>query len=178
MHSARLGRRPAGFTLIEIMVVVVIMAVLTTVAVMSIGVLGSDRELDDEGDRYTDVVAAAAEQAGLEGRDFGIWVGPDRYEVLTYVNRRQRWESLSQDRLYESHELPAGIAPRLEIEGRQVLLGRDKPDAPRVPQVLLYSSGDSSAYRLLLAREATDATLTVEGQADGTLVLTRPGSKR
>src|SRR5271165_6778101 len=76
--------RPAGpargFTLIEILVVVVIIAVLTTVAMLSIGTLGQDQGLDEEGDRYTDVVAAVTEQAQLEGRDFGVYFGPSSYE--------------------------------------------------------------------------------------------------
>jgi general secretion pathway protein H len=175
VHRARLARRGAGFTLIEILVVVVIVAVMTTLAVMSVGVLGKDRGLDDEGDRFADVVAAASEQAGLEGRDFGIWFGPDRYEVMTYVNRRQRWETIPDDRLYEVHELPAGLVPHLEIEGRVVVLVPGKAEVPQVPQVLLYAGGDSSAYRLTLVREGTEATLVVEGRADGTLALTRPG---
>ncbi|MCX7058922.1 MAG: prepilin-type N-terminal cleavage/methylation domain-containing protein [Proteobacteria bacterium] len=175
MQRFRPARRSAGFTLVEILVVVVIMAVLTTVAMLSMGLLGEDRGLETEGDRYADVVAAASEQAGLEGRDYGLWIGPDRYEVLTYVARRQRWETLPEDRLYEAHELPAGVAPQLEIEGRLVLLGRDKPDTPRVPQILLYASGDSSAYRLELIRDGSNATLVVEGPADGTLSVTPPG---
>lgn len=175
MHSACPARRVAGFTLVEILVVVVIMAVLTTVAMLSLGVLGGDRGLEAEGERYTDVIAAASEQSGLEGRDYGLWVGPDRYEVLAYVARRQRWETIPEDRLYESHELPAGVVPHLEIEGKVVLLGRDRPDTPRVPQILLYASGDSSAYLFELSREGTNATLRVEGHADGTLSLTPPG---
>ena len=176
MFQARHVRREAGFTLIEILVVVVIIAVMTTVAVLSVGVLGKDRGLDEEGDRFTDVVAAATEQAGLEGRDYGIWFGPDRYEVMAYVQRRQRWETVPDDRLYDVHELPTGLAPRLEIEGRPIMLVPQKPDTPLVPQVLIYAGGDSSTYRLQLTREGSEATFVVEGHADGTLSVTRPGA--
>ena len=176
MHQARHVRREAGFTLIEILVVVVIIAVMTTVAVLSVGVLGKDRGLDDEGDRFTDVVAAATEQAGLECRDYGIWFGPDRYEVMAYVQRRQRWETVPDDRLYDVHELPTGLAPHLEIEGRQILLVPERPDTPSVPQVMIYAGGDSSSYRLQLTREGSDAAFVVEGHADGTLSVTRPGA--
>ena len=175
MRQARHVRREAGFTLIEILVVVIV-AVMTTVAVLSVGVLGKDRGLDDEGDRFTDVVAAATEQAGLEGRDYGIWFGPDRYEVMAYVQRRQRWEPVPDDRLYDVHELPTGLAPRLEIEGRPIMLVPQKPDTPLVPQVLIYAGGDSSTYRLQLTREGSEATFVVEGHADGTLSVTRPGA--
>jgi general secretion pathway protein H len=165
-----------GFTLIEILVVVVIMAVLTTVAMLSIGTLGQDRGLDDEGDRYTDVAAAVTEQAQLEGRDFGVYFGPASYEVLVYVLRRQRWETLPDDRLYARRELPAGVTPALEIEGKALVLDAEKTDQPHVPQVLFFSSGDVSPYRLTLSREGTDSKWHLEGRADGTLLVTRPGA--
>jgi general secretion pathway protein H len=176
MRATALPRGRAGFTLIEILVVLVIMAVLTTVAVLSIGVLGQDRGLDTEGERYTDVAAAAMEQAQLEGRDFGIRFAASRYEVLTYVARRQRWESVADDRLYEPHELAPGISARLEIEGKPIQFQEDKPGAERLPQVLLYSSGDVSPYRLSFGRDGSAASWSVAGEADGTLKVTHPGA--
>jgi len=167
-----------GFTLLEILVVLVIIAVMTTVAVLSIGVLGGDRGLEDEGDRYTDVVAAASQQAELEGRDYGIWIGPGRYQVYAYSVTKQSWEMLPDDRMYEQHDLPSSITLDLEIEGRPVALGREKPTEPRVPQVLLFASGDSAPYRLGLAREDSDAKWSVEGQADGTLLVTHVGTQK
>ena len=169
--------RRAGFTLIEILVVLVIIAVLTTVAILSIGVLGEDRGLDAEGERFSDVAAAATEQAQLEGRDFGIRFGETRYEILTYVTRRQRWESVIDDRLYAPHELPPGVAVRLELEGKLVQFVADKPGDVRVPQVILYSSGDVSPYRLSFGREGSELAWSVAGQADGTLVVTHPGAQ-
>ncbi len=168
---------PRGFTLLEILVVLVIIAVMTTVAILSIGVLGSDRGLDEEGDRYTDVVAAASEQAELEGRDYGIWIGPGRYQVYAFSVTKQLWEPLPDDRMYEEHELPGGLTVELEVEGRPVALGLDKPNQPRVPQVFLFASGDSAPYRLTLGREGSEAKWLVDGQPDGTLTVTHPGTQ-
>jgi len=170
-----IGRR-GGFTLLEVMVVVVIIAILTTIAVLSVGVLGSDRELDSEGDRFTDVIAAATEQAQLEGRDYGIWFGATRYEVLTYEQLGQTWQSVVDDRLYQSHELPAGLAMRLEMEGRPITPASEVPGIARVPQVLLYASGDASPYSLTLSRDGSQSKWIVAGQGDGTLVIAHPES--
>lgn len=151
---------------------------MTTIGVLSMGTLGQDRELDGEVERYTDVVAAATEQAVLEGRDFGVHFAPEGYAVYTYSAERQRWETVADDRTYEKHEFPAGIAVQLEIEGRQLQLGRERPDAPRVPQVLLYSSGDVSPYVLTLAREDSNLRVHLTGAPDGTVEIERPESGR
>lgn len=176
MRALALPRRGAGFTLIEILVVVIIIAVVTSIAVLSVGVLGKDRGLETEGDRYADVAAAATEQAQLEGRDFGIFFSASHYEILTYVTRRQRWESVPDDRLYAIHELPAGVVTKLEIEGKPIVFAEDKPGQVRLPQVLLYSSGDVSPYRLSFGREGSEDTWSVDGNADGTLKVTLPGA--
>lgn len=176
MRATLSPRAGAGFTLIEILVVLVIIAVLTTIAVLSVGVLGGDRGLDSEGERFADVVAAALEQAGLEGRDFGIHFAPGGYEVLTYVTRRQRWESLSDDRLYAPHRLPSGVGVHLEIEGKQIEFTEDKPGAERVPQVLLFASGDASPYRLAFGRDGSNLTWRATGNADGTLTVSVAGA--
>ncbi len=175
MGALAMSRRGAGFTLIEILVVVVIIAVLSSVALLSVGLLGKDRGLDTEGERYADVVAAALEQAQLEGRDFGLRFSNTHYEVLTYVTRRQRWESVIDDRLYAVHELPAGVGVRLELEGKLIQFDEDKPGEARLPQVLLYSSGDASPYVLAFTREGSEETWQVKGEADGTLTLKKPG---
>lgn len=171
----RCGR---GFTLLEILVVVVIIAVMTTIGVLSMGTLGGDRELDAELERYTDAAAAGIEQAQLEGRDYGMHFTPNGYQVYVYAAERQRWEGVAGDRLYERHEFPSGVQPRLEIEGKPVLLGRERADAPQLPQVVLYASGDVSPYRLSLAREGTDGIAVIEGRPDGTLGVTRPKEAR
>ena len=163
--------------MLEILVVVVIIAVMTTIAVLSIGVLSGDRELDAEGDRFTDVVAAAVEQSELEGRDYGIWFGPARYEVLAFSVHDQRWEPLADDRLYAPHEMPAGVTTDLVMEGRPVKIGLDAATAVHVPQVILFASGEASPYHLVFGREGTDTQWMIDGLADGTLHVTRPGAK-
>lgn len=173
-HPAACVPRARAFTLLEILVVIVIIGVMTTLGVLSMGTLGQDRELDSEVDRYTDVVAAATEQAVLEGRDFGVHFTPEGYEVYTYSAERQRWETLADDRLYAAHEFPAGLSVALEIEGRQLQLGRERPDAPKTPQVLLFASGDVTPYVLTLAREDADRRVRITGAPDGTLEVVRP----
>jgi general secretion pathway protein H len=172
--------RRRGFTLIEILVVLVIIAVLTTIAVLSIGVLGADSGLDAEGDHYTDVVAAASEQAQLEGRDYGVWFGAGGYQVLVHDELAQVWNPPDDDPLYSLHELPSGVSGELSMEGRivpQAPSSTGTSDAPVVPQVMLFASGDASPYHLTLKREGLETVWQVDGQPDGTLIVIRAGKQ-
>ncbi len=154
--------------------VVVIIAVMTTIGVLSMGTLGTDRQMDGELERYADALEAAFEQAQLEGRDYGVRFLPGSYEIYAYAADRQRWEIVPEDRLYGLHELPDGLAFRLEMEGKVLQLGRDPPQALPAPQVVLFASGDVTPYRLEVRREGVDRVVTVEGRPDGTLEIRRP----
>lgn len=170
--------RSRGFTLIEILVVVVIIAVMTTVGLLSMGTLGGDRGLDAEVERYTDVVEAALEQAQLEGRDYGVHFGPSSYEILVYATERQRWEAVVDDRLFDQHRLPDGVEFRVELEGRLLRLGAEKPTEPLAPQVALFASGEVTPYRVELVRQGVERGISIAGAPDGTMEIKRPEASK
>src|ERR1700680_1048869 len=101
--------RSKGFTLVEILVVVVIMAIVISLAVLSIGVTGRASQLDEESRRIEGLLGLLHERALLEGRDFGLRIEPSAYEFVVYEPRRDRWMMLDQEREFRHRELPKGI---------------------------------------------------------------------
>jgi len=166
-------KRPAdtGFTLIEILVVVFIMAVVISVAVLSIGTSGRDAQLDEETRRIEGLLGMLHERAVLEGRDFGLRVEPTAYEFLVYVPARDRWERMSQEHEFRHRELPKGVTFQLQLDAHTVVL---KPvdqnlstDLIPTPQIAVAASGEGTPFRLTLLRDATHAQASVDGDAFG-----------
>lgn len=170
-----LRRMPAvhrGFSLIEILVVLVIIALMAAVMTVAIGALGGDSEIEDETTRLANVVAIAAEQAELEGRDYGLRLDPSGYTVMVFDGRRG-WVDAGGDRWFERHDFPAGLSVSLEAEGRRILLRDTDTPETRLPHVVAYGSGEVTPYRITLTRGSSGATTTLTGGPDGRMEVTR-----
>jgi len=161
-------------TLIEILVVVVIIGILAMLATVAVGVLGEDQELERETGRLTDAIALLQEQSQLEGRDYGLRMEATGYEFLRFEGFTQHWAPVEDDPVLHTRELPPGLAFELVIEGRPILLrGEDRPET-RLPQVFAYGSGETTPYRLSIARQG-GARLTLIGGAEGSIEIERHG---
>ena len=84
----------AGFTLIEILFVVLIIGVISGGVLLSFTVTGRDRELEKESDRLLALFTYVREQAELQTREYGVLFQDDGYEFLTYDMRRAAWRGI------------------------------------------------------------------------------------
>jgi len=149
-----------GFTLVEILVVVLIIGILSVGAVLSLGVIGGDRELDRERDRILVITGHLRDQAALQNREFGMRVFIGGYEFLAYDGFSLQWERVTDDPLFRPRTLPQGLTMKLLVEGRPVVLpAQDKKDP--VPQLMLFSSGEMSSFELTLRREEDDREVVI-----------------
>ena len=164
--------RSKGFTLVEILVVVVIMAVVISLTVLTVNSTGRDSQLDDESRRIEGLVGLLHERALLEGRDFGLRIEPTSYEFVMYDTRTDRWLPFDQEHEFRRRELPKGVSFQLMLDSQVVVI---KPvdhnlasdQAPTPPQVAIAASGEGTPFRLTLFRDATRAQASVNGDALG-----------
>jgi general secretion pathway protein H len=164
--------RNKGFTLVEILVVVVIMAVIISLAVLSIGVTGRDSQLDEESRRVEGLLGILHERALLEGRDFGLRLEPTGYEFAVYQPDHDRWLNLNDEQEFRHRNLPKGITFQLQLDSINVVLkpierGALNDTPPPPPQVAIAASGDGTPFKLTLTRDATQASASVDGDAFG-----------
>ena len=138
-----------GFTLLEILVVLVIIGILASMAVLNIGDRRGDM-LKKESLRSTTLIDLARNEAILEAREYGLGLWRGHYQFYELDESTNQWAPLLSDTHLHPRELPETIEPLLEIENQEIVLDAKAPDKP---QILILSSGETTAFRLTLEPE-------------------------
>lgn len=174
-----------GFSLIEILVVVVIIAIVSSVALLSLGLLGADRELETEARRLASLVEVAQDEAMMQGREFGLEFMTDSYRFVEYDPLSSQWMELFGDEMFRLRRLPEDVEFDLYLEGKRILLDyepaemeeRDEDSPMRLvedtyaPHILIYSSGDVTPFELAITRRPTDQSVRLEADLTGQIDL-------
>jgi general secretion pathway protein H len=161
----------AGFSLIELLVVVAIVAVVALAVTLSIGG-GAERHLRREAERFVALVGQACTEAELGGREIGIVVGADGYAFRRLSG--SDWQDLPADGILRARRWIDGLDPALAREGRRVALVAPGDAAP---QLVCFSSGELTPFVLTLA--LGDAPrYRVSGAEDATLKIEHVGAVR
>lgn len=132
-------RPPRGFTLMEIMVVLVLMGILTSLAVLSVGGGPRDR-LAEEGQRLAALVELQQQEAILTGEIRGVQFGRQGYAILT-LDEQGTWGPPEATDTLIRHELPEDITLGLWVDNRPAPLEKSS-----FPQVLLLNSGEATEF--------------------------------
>jgi general secretion pathway protein H len=153
------ARRQHGFSLLEIMVVVVIIGILISLATISIGSVADD-SVAEHGRRLEALLDLASDEAEMQGRELGLRFYQHKYEfsvrnpavdekgVSTWV-----WTPLEADELLKPRNLGDEITLELELEGEEITLDYEHDsEKTYIPQVLILSSGDVEPEFSLLIR--------------------------
>jgi general secretion pathway protein H len=184
MTSPRLAR---AFTLIEILVVVSIIGIVLSIAVISLGVLGDDRELREEARRFSALAQLAQDEAVMQGREFGIEFMSAGFRFVEYDPFLNIWVEVVGDETMRMRQLPDDAEFNLWIEGQRVLLETDpaaleapedddRPDteATYAPHVMIFSSGDMTPFELHVTRQDLDQVVMLEGNLLGDIKFIDP----
>jgi len=181
---ARSHQAQGGFTLLEILVVLVIMAIGTAIAVFSTGILDPDRDVAREARRLHALLTMAQEQAVFQGRTIGLEVEGGSYRFFLYDRRPDDagnmislWVPMADDEIFRPRKLPEDIAIELFVDDRDVQLPVPDDDEAPVPQILLLSSGDISTFEMSLFRDASASRYRLTGNIQDGLVLLAPGDQ-
>lgn len=156
-------RRQSGFTLLEILVVMVLLGIVLSVAVLSAGG-DADRQLEQEARRMAELIRLAREEAVLNGSELAIRFYPDGYAFERLEGKE--WLPLQGSNLFLRRQFDSEVILVLRQDG--VAVDLEEKDTGRI---LLQSSGEMTPFEAWLGWYDEDPLFRLSGNAIGKLTV-------
>lgn len=144
-----------GFTLVEIMVVLLIIGITLGFALLSFGDFGAKHQVVFAAEQFVNDVKLAQHQAILETSTLGIWVKQSSYQVYRF-NAVGRWQLVSARGVFAKHLFPSQAVIQLQ----------SKIVGSHAPQIVINESGDMTPFKLTIALQGKDLEV-VTGHHNG-----------
>lgn len=189
VSSERLRAKSRGFSLIEILVVLVIIAFATKMVVYSLEG-GAEDELDTQALRLHTTINMASEFAILNQVELGFHIDNNVFEFLVFDG--EKWVSFVREALFEPVEFDPRFKLALNLDDlawaqdnlleqanwRELMSGDEDSLLElkkfKIPQVLILSSGEVSAFQLILElKEQSEPVYFIEGEFTAPVNLRR-----
>lgn len=133
--------RHQGFSLLELMVVVAIVAVVSGAVIYAGSVGGGERRVEAEARRVVAVLRAVCDASAIEADWVAFGFGARYY--AGYRMAREGWKPVESSGPLRAYELPPGVI--IGVPGRQEPLPLELPESP---QVLCSPGGDPGPAEL------------------------------
>ena len=136
-----------GFTLLEILLVVLIVSILTAVGVNIINSQSIERHILNQAQQFSDDLKFLCEKAVLENQAFGIEFHSNGYQALRY--QQPDWFLLESQILFQVNE---SLAIDLLLEGLSQNLDEESvPNKTHLPHIICQSDGSFNTFELRIS---------------------------
>lgn len=172
---SRFGNR--GFTLIEIMIVLVIVAVMAGLLVLGFKDSPQQR-VHREATALAALINAASDEAVMRGVELGLVIDDTGYQFVYFDPEKKQWQP-ARERALLRHDFVEPYAVEFTIDGAQVddatrqriqALAERSEDAALRPTLLIFSSGEVTPFRLALS-VAQEQPITLLGDGLNPVVV-------
>lgn len=150
-----------GFTLLEILVVIVIIGMTLGFALLAFGDFGEKRRVMVAADHFANYIKLVQQQAVLEANTFGIRIEPQSYQALRF-SPQKGWHVVSNNALFQPQHLAKGIL----IESSSA-----PKNKKATPQILIHASEDMTPFTLYFGSNTNTKIAIVQGLPDGSVSI-------
>lgn len=164
-------RRSRGFTLLEVLVVMVIIGIVVSFAVLSLK--GDEKSLEEEARRLQALIALTGQEAVMQSRELAVEFTPDGYNFITFDGTQ--WQPLVDDEILRTRTLPSELVLDYQAEGEHLTIGA-KDDEASPPRIYFLSSGEMTPFHVTVRRRGESDGYVLTGNARGKTKLNEAGN--
>nr|VFJ92373.1 MAG: general secretion pathway protein H [Candidatus Kentron sp. LFY] len=178
-----INRYNAGFTLIELMIVMVIVGIATTMAMTSMG-FGTSTETRTEAKRLANLIRLAIDESIITDSNIGLELTSNSYRFLRFDPDEQgtkNWQVLETDGLLRPRTLSdTMILTPLDTDSttKMEIPTAEKSNHASWPRIFFLSSGEITPFRLSISEESGDDEYRILGEWDGSITLKAQGIEK
>ncbi|MCG9732115.1 type II secretion system minor pseudopilin GspH [Shewanella sp. Isolate13] len=178
--------RQTGFTLMEVLLVVLLMGLAATAVTLGMGGASKEKALERTAQQFMMATEMVLDETVLSGHFVGIVIEDTSYKFVYYDEGK--WKPLEQDRLLAERQMEPGVEMVLVLDGLPLVQEDEEQDSwfdePLIeksaeekkkfpePQIMLFPSGEMSAFELSFVSKdemQQDIEVIVFGDALGRL---------
>lgn len=160
-----ISTKNAGFTLIEVLIVIIIVGVVMTFVSLNIGAKPSSAK--HAAQQLQSLLELARDEAILKGQVLGWQMSSQNYSFSRYKNKT--WQPLTADKLLRSYNLQPELEYKLLLDNSKVKIN-DKS----LPQIILLPDGSINDFSLFIQpidHSETYQIFTQQGKIKTQLVI-------
>lgn len=140
--------RASGFTLLELLIVIVIVSILFSFLTLAIRGSSPEDIIKEEAHRLNQLLQLALEEAVLRNTEYGLRFNPHSYQFLQ-LNEEGTWQTVEADKLLRKRELPLEMEIELAVEQIDIVIDganenseddEEQTEKRLQPQIFLMSS--------------------------------------
>lgn len=174
-HSLDFKQRQSGFTFVEIVVALAIVAIIVAMATVFVGP-NNKGELKNHAYKLLGQLKIAHEESIIRGVELGLRVDDDGYSFLIY--NQDKWQPLENHDFLKDQKIKEPFVLYVNVDGQDSLLKNDTSEQEseskgsnsndsdsqnnqeeqpiKIPQIFMLSSGEMNDFYLTVGLEIDD----------------------
>ena len=159
-------RNNRGFTLIEIMIVIVIIGITVGFALIAFGDFGESKRIQFAAEQLVNTMRLAQQQAILETSTLGLRIDSKSYQVLQLQG--SQWSPMSNKGIFKIINFPHNTLITLHASHRATI---------GTPPIIITASGDMTPFTISFGSTKEGQLVVLTGTRNGDLKLKAANTK-
>ncbi len=159
-----------GFTLLEVMIVVVVIGIISSMTLLKMGDGGQSQWQQQEAQRLLELFKLSSQEAMVSGNPIGLELCRDGYRFVHLQG--EHWQAEQRDALFRQRPIQAKLHLALQLGNHPIALnGLAQTSLHPKPQIVFTPDGDTSLFQILISIDDSTERVSLANTAKDGLTI-------